>query len=162
MFRYICHYIRDLRGEKPLSVEDIEWIGKDHSVVRVSWGGEYFNFAYDHHNFHPVEGKSNLLVDRVSLRPYSCREILDLIQASHADQLIAYSNEDSFMFTPSSEYIHSELKSINLDFFHAVKIYKYIDYDIMLTDLEEQEFISTRPSQNLIATIDLRGSLLRS
>ena len=38
--------------------------------------------------------------------------------------------------------------------FHLVKIYKYTDYGQLLLNLEEKGYVSSRPSQNLIASID--------
>nr|QBK85508.1 MAG: hypothetical protein LCMAC101_00950 [Marseillevirus LCMAC101] len=165
MLQYICHYIRDLCKEKPLTLTELERIGSEHSTIRISWGGEYFDFSFDKQNtFHPIEGKSNLLtgqLPRVFIKPYSCQDILMLIK--DADQLIAFSNKDKLEFTPHAEYIGSGAcdSSIhpNLDLFQTVKIYKYIDYDILLFDLEDKGFLSTRHSQNLIATIDKKFQL---
>ena len=153
MIRTICHYIINLSKETHVSVSDIETIGIDNSTIRIAWGGQYFDFSYDRHNFHPVEGKSSLLdgnIPKICIKPYSCKEFLELME--DADQLIAFSNKSGLLFTPNAEYRSSHRP--NLGFFHLVKIYQYTDYDSIITDLEYRGLLSVRSSCNLIATID--------
>ncbi len=159
MTQYICHYIRNLREEKPLTIADVELIGSEHRIMRISWGGEYFDFAYDGLVFHPVRGKSNLLTGkpaRVSIKPYSCQEVLGLMKSS--DQLIAFSNKDDVL--PSGSTPNDECDCLGMSgqidqtLFADVKIYRYMDYEKVLVDLADQGYISIRSSQNLIATID--------
>ena len=160
MTQYICHYIRNLRKEKPLTIADVEHIGSEHYTVRISWGGEYFDFTYDGYTFHPVGGKSNLLAgnpSRVSIKPYSCQDVLELMKCS--DQLIAFSDKNDLLHVPSTcpndeGGRSSILEQADPTLFTYIKIHRYTDYEKILADLAIQEYVSIRSSQNLIATID--------
>ena len=158
MFQYICHYIRDLGEENPLSIPEIECIGLDHSTIRILWGGEYFDFSYEESTFHPIEGKPSLVygrAPRLSIKSYSSQEFLELIK--YAERLIAFSNPDSMIFTPKAGF--KQFKPPNMDLFTWVQIHKFVDYSLVLADLEERGMVAIRSSQNLIATIDKKFQL---
>jgi hypothetical protein len=155
---YIHHYILNLKGRHLLTPEELEQIGHKFTHFRLSWGGEYFDFSYDMIAFHPVEGKSSLLGgDRVSIKPYTILEFIEL--AKDANYLIVFSLPGGLQFTPLSNMEYKYMTKQDIDMFDFVKIYQYIDYTELLVQLEKRGYVTTRPSQNLIATIDKRFEL---
>ena len=160
MDRYIHHYVRNLKGARQLTPDEIEQTGKDFSHFRVSWDGQYFDFSYDHHIFHPIEGKSSLLArsadsgPTIVIKQYTIQEFLELTK--DASQLIVFIFPEGLQFTPLAGITYNYVSEGNSDLFPIVKIYKYTDYNKLLIKLEERGCISSIPSQNLIASIDKR------
>jgi hypothetical protein len=163
MDNYIHYYIRKLKGSRPLTPDEIDQTGKLFSHFRVSWDGQYFDFSYDHHIFHPIEGKSSLLVgsklkeSTVVVKPYTIQEFLNLIK--DASRLTVFTPPEGLQFTPSDGVKNDYLFNVSertSDLFPVVKFHKYTDYNTLLYDLEEKGYVSSRPSQNLIASIDKR------
>lgn len=155
---YINHYILNLKERQPLTPEEIQQIGRKFTHFRLTWGGEYFDFSYDVIAFHPIEGKSSLLTgERVTIKPYTIREFIELTKG--ANYLTVFSLPGGLQFTPLSDMEYKYMTKQNSYMFDFVKIYQYIDYNELLVQLEERGYVTTRSSQNLIATIDKRFEL---
>jgi len=163
MDSYVYYYVRNLKGSRPLTPSEIDRTGKAFSRFRASWDGQYFDFSYDGRGFHPVEGKSSLLAgsdpeeSTVAIKPYTIQEFLDLIK--DASQLTVFTPPDGSQFTPSDSVKYDYLFNVSegfSDLFPVVKFHKYTDYNALLINLEEKGYVSSRPSQNLIASIDKR------
>lgn len=161
IIRYIHHYVRNLKEDNPLLPEKLRQIGNKFTHFRLSWDGEYFDFSHDMGIFHPIEGKSSLLdksLDfRVTIKPYTMSEFIEL--AKNASWFIAFSLPEALQFTPLLNMDCTTVTNQDIDIFDTVKVFKYKDYNQLIVDLEGESYVTTRSSQNLIATIDKKFEL---
>jgi len=166
--KFQVHYSRELK-KNPLSEEILVRILKISKNVRLQWGSEYANFifmcpllnknmdldeALD--KFHsdnytvglcPEYGSSTILGRHIPVKIYTFKEFCDI--SNDADFLVA-------MYAPI-EKCKTDLEDFSL--FQRTRLTSYIDYPQIITNLENEGYIETFPSENILRVDGRRFSL---